>query len=94
MAEMETESVEAVKNLVCRSSSDVHARKFNFCLSECFDNKSYRYRNGIVSCVIYIAPEITEDNFEDLLAIDDVLLDYFNEFLALPVCFFSVIQDV
>jgi len=37
---------------------------------------------------IYIAPdEITEDNFEDLLAYDDVLLDYFNAFLCLPVSF-------
>ena len=29
--------------------------------------------------------EFTAENFEELLAIDDVFLDYFNAFLALPV---------
>jgi len=39
----------------------------------------------VPSYILYIAPEITEDSFEDLLAYDDVLLDYFNAFLCLPV---------
>ena len=43
---------------------------------------------------IYIAPEITEENFEDLLAYDDVLVDYFNAFLCLPVSFFHKIGYV
>ncbi|XP_029447649.1 regulator of G-protein signaling 22 isoform X2 [Rhinatrema bivittatum] len=30
-------------------------------------------------------PVLTENNFEDLLATDDLLVDYFNEFLSLPV---------
>ncbi|KAM8966832.1 regulator of G-protein signaling 22 [Pelodytes ibericus] len=29
-------------------------------------------------------PDITEDDFEDFLATDDLLVDYFNEFLGLP----------
>ncbi|KAM3929156.1 regulator of G-protein signaling 22 [Leptodactylus fuscus] len=29
-------------------------------------------------------PNITEDNFEDFLVTDDLLVDYFNEFLSLP----------
>ena len=29
--------------------------------------------------------EITEENFEDLLAYDDLFVDYFNAFMALPV---------
>ncbi|CAH2285664.1 regulator of G- signaling 22 [Pelobates cultripes] len=29
-------------------------------------------------------PGVTEDNFEDFLAIDDLLVEYFNEFLSLP----------
>jgi len=33
----------------------------------------------------FLAVEVTADNFEDLLAYDDVLLDYFNSFLVLPV---------
>ena len=32
-----------------------------------------------------VAIEITEENLEDLLAYDDLFLDYFNAFLALPV---------
>jgi len=36
-----------------------------------------------------VAPEITEENFEDLLACDDVFLDYFNTFLTLPVSLLS-----
>jgi len=39
------------------------------------------------SLYVYTVPEITEDSFEDLLACDDVLLDYFNAFLCLPVSF-------
>lgn len=35
--------------------------------------------------IVVLALDITEENFEELLAIDDVLLDYFNAFLALPV---------
>ena len=35
----------------------------------------------------FLVAEITEENFEDLLACDDVLLDYFNTFLRLPVSF-------
>ena len=31
------------------------------------------------------ALEITGENLEDLLAYDDLFLDYFNAFLALPV---------
>jgi hypothetical protein len=31
------------------------------------------------------AIEINEDNLEDLLTYDDLFLDYFNAFLALPV---------
>jgi len=38
-----------------------------------------------MDCVL--VPEITEEIFEDLLACDDVLLDYFNTFLRLPVSF-------
>ena len=29
--------------------------------------------------------DITEENLEDLLAYDDLFLDYFNAFLSLPV---------
>ena len=38
-----------------------------------------------------LAIEVTEENFEGLLANDDVLLDYFNAFLRLPV---SALLDV
>ena len=31
------------------------------------------------------AIEISEENLEDLLAYDDIFVDYFNAFLALPV---------
>ncbi|XP_018123630.1 regulator of G-protein signaling 22 isoform X2 [Xenopus laevis] len=31
-----------------------------------------------------VPPDITEDDFEDFLATDDLLVDYFNEFLSLP----------
>ncbi|XP_078395899.1 regulator of G-protein signaling 22-like [Cetorhinus maximus] len=39
-----------------------------------------------------VAPNVTEDNFEDYLVTDDLLVDYFNKFLSLfsfpkPVCF-------
>ena len=34
-----------------------------------------------------IVVEITEENLEDLLAYDDLFLDYFNAFLALPVSY-------
>ena len=36
-------------------------------------------------CLI-LAVDITEENLEDLLAYDDLFLDYFNAFLSLPVC--------
>ncbi|XP_053323726.1 regulator of G-protein signaling 22 isoform X2 [Spea bombifrons] len=32
-------------------------------------------------------PDITEDDFEDFLAADDLLVEYFNEFLSLPTFF-------
>ena len=41
----------------------------------------------MVAVVNVVAPEVTEDSLEDLLAYDDVLLDYFNAFLCLPVSF-------
>lgn len=46
----------------------------------------------ILSLFVFSALEITGENLEDLLAYDDLFLDYFNAFLALPVsteiCFF------
>jgi len=43
-----------------------------------------------VQNIVILAPEVTEENFEDLLGNDDVLLDYFNAFLCLPVSFFII----
>ena len=43
----------------------------------------------IILWLIYLflisAIEVNEDNFEALLAYDDLFLDYFNAFLSLPV---------
>ena len=39
----------------------------------------------IFKCHIFSVVEITEENLEDLLAYDDLFLDYYNAFLALPV---------
>ena len=33
----------------------------------------------------FSAIEISEENLEDLLAYDDIFVDYFNAFLSLPV---------
>jgi len=48
----------------------------------------------VLNFYICIAPVVTEDNFEDLLAYDDVLLDYFNAFLSLPVSSFYKIHYI
>ena len=40
---------------------------------------------GIYFFYLISALEITGENLEDLLAYDDLFLDYFNAFLALPV---------
>ena len=40
-----------------------------------------------VQNIVILAVGVTEENFEDLLANDDVFLDYFNAFLCLPVSF-------
>ena len=51
----------------------------NFC-AEIFSNFIDSFPSAI---------EITEENLEDLLAYDDLFLDYFNTFLALPVSHFK-----
>ena len=47
----------------------------------------------IFSVFLVAALEITGENLEDLLAYDDLFLDYFNAFLALPVCIAIALFD-
>jgi hypothetical protein len=42
-------------------------------------------RNVTLFFLYFSALEITGENLEDLLAYDDLFLDYFNAFLSLPV---------
>ena len=62
----------------------------------CFTRSRYQvsvYRTNGPLVFLVAALEITGENLEDLLAYDDLFLDYFNAFLALPVSIDATLTD-
>ena len=50
-----------------------------------WDIVSFLFTRICIFDLCFSALEITGENLEDLLAYDDLFLDYFNAFLQLPV---------
>ncbi|XP_008981662.4 regulator of G-protein signaling 22 isoform X2 [Callithrix jacchus] len=66
-------------------SQPVYTRELGAVSHDFIDSKEIRFQgDNVTFSLVSEPPAITEEEFEDSLATDDFLVDYFNEFLSLP----------